>query len=522
MADSNACVYCGKPTGAGQSHCPHCGAPVAAGVRGAALGPVGAKPVAMPPVTLGSAANCRSCGFPVGASDIICTHCGVNLLTGQQVTEVRTLPVAPPRNYSLLWAILGVTGALVAIVLIGALIYQVMRDPVGEAQKLAQEGKAGLAIEQLREHLKTHSSDVRAQLLLGKVLWGDHQYRQASDAFSAVTELDAKNADAPLMAAVALHKAKEEGSVARDQTLLANAAKLAPTDTRASLLEALSHGVSKDYAPQAERLKAAVEAGGSPALRVPWAASEALQGNLEGVGAILNTPEGETEAVSNAVLGLVADLKADTQEAQTRLEAAVQSGADGAVKSRLASIYLEQAEYAKALPLLEQARAAGKDDAVDWMYAACLAGKGSNVDAIREFDALSKRKGVYAAAAALELASLYLGMGDAGKANESLLLATQLGNDTAKLYTLRGRVSMKEGDANAAMDAYAKALEKDPRYPAAHLEMGLQYLAQGVLPEGLQELERFLETGRAAGGGQIVNEIELLVEQLKQTVQSQG
>lgn len=525
MADSIACVYCGKPMGAGQPHCPHCGAPASAAAQPpAARLSQGKAPSAALPAAHRASATCSACGFPVGATDIICTHCGVNLLTGQQIAEVRTLPVKPRREYSLLWPVLAVAAVLAIVVLLGALFYQLTRDPVGEALQLAKDGKVGAAIDGLREYLKGHSTDPKAQMLLGKLLWGDRQFRQASDAFSAVCEIDPRNAEAPLLAGVALHKAREEGSAGREQAFWSTAAKVAPNDGRAVMLEALSFGVAKDYGAQGGRLKVSVESGGPPMARVEWAASEALQGNLDVVGSILGEPEPEAAGPANAVLGLVANLKGQTQEAHARLEAAVQAGANDLVKARLAALYLAEGEYAKALPLLEQARTRGaKADSADWMYAACLVGMGSNVEAIRAYDDLSKRKGPYAAAAALELANLYLALGDTAKANESVLLASQNGDDSAKLHTLRGRVRMKEGDASAAMEAYTQALAKDPGYPAAHLEMGLQYLAQGVLAEGLHELERFLETGRASGGGgPIVNEIELLVEQLKQTVQSQG
>ncbi len=529
MADKTACAYCGKAMNLGQAYCPHCGAPAGPSAEALKKEPAAAAPLGGAAAPPRATRHCSSCGIPGGESDLICTRCGTNLLTGHKVAAAKPAPipqaVAPPRAKTPLFVVVAaiLAAATLLLIIVGAAWF--FGDTVGKAAKLGEAGKAAEAIELLRTHLQKTPADAKAQLLLGKLLYEDRQYRPASDAFSAVADLEPGNAEAPLLAALAQHKAKETNGLGREIELLQKSVQRAPASAQTAGLLGLAQGAARDYAAQSASLGAVAKGEGGEVYRAAWAAAEALQGRLDAAKTILSEAGDKPVEGKDTVQAAFAGMEGDTQAIQPLLEAALANNSDaaGMLSARLGALYVTQGEFAKALPLLERAKTGDAGNATaEWLHALCLAGLGQQVEAIGACDAIAKAKGPWAGDAALQSAALYLSIGDLDKSNESVLLAVQLGNDSARLHTVRGRLRMLGGEPDAAAEAYRMAIQKEPNYPAAHLEMGLVHLSQGVLTEGLRELDLFLQTGRTAGGGNAVNEIELLVEQLKQTVQSNG
>ena len=509
MAHKQTCPYCKKPADAGAANCPHCGGLL-----------VGKRPVK---ASSGSKDSCPRCGAPVNDGDIICVRCGVNLITGQQVAEAQT-PAAPqgePRGSMLPW-MAGLGIAAVVVLLAGGLFYWLGGDPVSEAANLAKGENVQDAIDVLGTYLDKHPEDVRGQMLMGKLMWRTQRFDQASGAFLVASGEGLKDEDAALLAAVALYKAggQEERLVA----LLERIAENHPSDLRVKRLLGLAHGAAKQYGRQTEVSKALAENGGGEDAYADWALGEALGGHPEAVGDIVSKAPGGG-GMAEALLGVVAHMQGRNEEAIAHIGPALEQGtaADDMLQSLLAMAYLRAGEAAEASRLFAEARSGGqRNETARFFEGVCMERLGADIDAIQVYDEIVRGRGAYAGKAAIQAAGLYLSINDLREASESLLAAGQGAGESAKVSTLRGRLRMLEGEYDSAVDEFRSALRQNPDYAPAHLEMGLMYLAQGVPSEGLRELERFLTLAKKQGGGTAVNEVELLTEELRKTLTSQG
>lgn len=524
MAETIACPYCGKKADRASAFCPHCGGPLS-----------GKEPAAAQPAT--SANLCTHCGAPVRPSDIVCERCGFNLVTGQRIAPARPeAPAAPAKAASeapssripsmelearpLLWAAL----ALVLVGFAALAGFLLIRDPLVDAAAMAKNNRAGEAIARLQAFVQTHPQRADAFLLLGKVLYQEQQFADASDAFATARKLDAKLQDAGMMALLALHKSGAKNALEKEAALLAELERAPGAPPETKWLHGLVSAVAKDYPKASEALKTAAEGQGPAEARVCWAASEALRGNLEQAAKALAENTKEVQASADAVLGLVAGLQGQPAEAAAKLEAALQAegGADPLLQTRLGLIYLAQGENEKALGVFSKVPPDPANDAAAFFRGICLENMKSNSDALAAYDPVMRGKGPYAGRAALQSAALLVNLNDATRADEAAMMAIQAGDDSAKLHTLRGRIQALQGDLSAASNAYKTALAKDPNYPAVHLEMGLMYIAQGMTAEGLKEFDKFMELGQKQGGGTSLNEVELLIEQLKKSTEQPG
>ena len=72
----------------------------------------------------------------------------------------------------------------------------------------------------------------------------------------------------------------------------------------------------------------------------------------------------------------------------------------------------------------------------------------------------------------------------------------------------------------SAQDAFRKAGQMDPSYPPVHLENGILQITRGNVPEGIRELERYLELVDPENPESGTKEVQGLIDQLKQSAQA--
>jgi tetratricopeptide (TPR) repeat protein len=157
-----------------------------------------------------------------------------------------------------------------------------------------------------------------------------------------------------------------------------------------------------------------------------------------------------------------------------------------------------------------------------FLYALCLQSSGLDSEALIEYEHVVSAGGDSAAEAAVQMALIYLTQDNLEKTQDMLTKATQLGGSSAKLYTVQGQLQVRQNNEAEAQQSFRHALQLDPNYAAAHLENGLTFIKRGVLPEGLSELERYLALVGPDNAPARSNEVELLVTQLKQTIDREG
>jgi tetratricopeptide (TPR) repeat protein len=517
VADKINCPFCGKLTDPDHANCPHCG------------GPLQHRPQRRPPApeTPGGSGKCPNCNAPVEDGDIICVRCGTNLLTGQKIVEeqpAQLTPRPPQRNWIPLAAIIAI--AAVALAGTGALAWYLSRDVLAEAKQLATRDRLLEAVNLLTVHTDAHPGDAEAQLLFGKVLWKSQQYARAARAFRAAANLAPENENASLLALIATARSTTDTASNEEVTLLQSLLQNDPDNQKINQLLAAAMGASGDFARQNEILRAMVpEAAGDTGIRRQISIARAMTGQYEEARDTLRQAGTAENGDTAAILGFIAWMRGQPEEAAARLETALDTGtsAEGAVRTRLGLIYLSTDRQEDALMMLDRARSLpDAPEAAAFFYALCLRENGLDDEALAEFDRLTGGSGYWATEAAIQMAALYLDQDNLSRANEYVMRAMQAGEATAALHTLLGRIHLREGETVKAQEAFRLAIQKDPAWPAAHLENGLVYISRGVLPEGLRELQRYLELIGSEDESGAANEIRLLVEQLKETMDQQG
>ncbi len=506
------CPFCGKETAAGRN-CVHCGGPLR---KGAVAPKVTTK-------------NCPNCKAAVQPGDIICVACGTNLLTGQIVLKPGGEPpkrVGRRARRSLLW---GGAAVLIAAALVGlgAGAAWLLRDPVETARKMAVSGNSLDALALLQKHVERRPEDRNARLLQGKLYWQANQPDRAAEALEAAYRQQEEDVTPALMAVAAAAKLGGQEGPKRQAALLRDVVRRHPDSQRAWHLLALALGAMGLHADQAAAIKDAGQAGAASgtSMGALSGVSRGLEGDLEGAEKSLRTltaaaPDNGDAA---AALGFVLSLQGREDEAAGALESALERNTtvSGQVRLRLGLAELRRGNYERAISLLGPARTELPDDPrAPFFHALALQNAGLAEEALTEFERLSTGSGPYAGQAALQMATLYLKMDSLDRAGASIRRATELGLSSARMLTLQGRVHALQGNNGEAEESYRRAMQAEPDYPAAHLEMGLLQVSRNALPEGIRELERYVELARAAGGGGRVNEIEVLVSQLRQTMQA--
>lgn len=454
--------------------------------------------------------QCPHCSAPLKAGDIVCLKCGLNLLTGQHIAQAR--PVERGRRRVPWGRIAAVLAVLLLLAAVGGGVYYLLTlDAVGTARKIALEGRSLEAVGRLQEHLKSKPGDVAAQKLLGQLYFDMQDFTNALATLDPIAAADEESARLAVVAAgklpgesgrqrqvAALRRLVEtrtdtprywlwlglaqsaSGDAANAVTSFDHVLQLEPANTEARLQRGIAHALNNDLSKASEDLLAS-GASGTGAL----AAVEAMGG-------------GEVQA-------------------ETLLAQSVANAPDPLAKARLGALYLGSGRYEDALHLLQPTPGTTPNPTVQFLYALSLKASGLDLESLAAFQVVADGNGPAAEAAAAQIADLYLGQADLSHANEYARRAAASGRD-ASLMTLEGRIRLAEGEGEQANRLFREALATDPGYAPAQLEAGLYEVSRGNLGEGVALLDRYIAAARAAGGNPQLNEIELLVSQLRQTI----
>lgn len=519
MSEMIKCPFCEKMADKSKQKCPHCGGPLGFEYKPDASqiptvvkmsAPVGEL---KPPSASAPERQCPNCGAKAKANDIICLQCGTNLLIKNQAN----VQIERRQSESNIKIYLGTAMLIILVACAGVAGFILLSNPLDKAKSLAQAGNTLEAVNVVQAHLETQPDDVAGQLLLGKLLWKTQQYDQSAAALEKVMQLEPGNADAGLMAVSALAKNTSSPQFERQVNILEKVVELHPQNAEAWNLLSLTRGALKNYAGQSEALEKAIGAGKTGAeMSLFQGVAQALAGNARPA---LNHMENAAPSLEkDAVEGLIAYMAGQRERALASLERANQdgSGMQGIVATRLGLLHLADGNVEGAHDLfMKAAQLPNAPGAAAFFDALCLQARGFDEEAVTAFENVMNTQKEYAQEAALQLALLYLRQNNPDEAGNTLKHARQLGDETAKLLTLEGQAHLMNNLPEEARERFQKAMELDPTYPAAHLEYGLMYVAGGSLREGLVELERFLNLAKAEKSLPQVNEIELLVEQLK-------
>lgn len=470
---------------------------------------------------------CPACGAGVGPGDIVCVKCGTNLLTGQKIVDERQKEAKPGRFAfrrilaygALAVVVLAAAGALIALVIF------LLRDPVGEARRIAASGNLAEAIEILQVHLQKAPKDEEAQFLLGKICWQGQQYERAAEVFEAVARQGGTHErDALVLALLASERASKSENRPRLLAMMDTAIQQRySSDAELIKLFALLRGVEGEYKGQRDTMQEALLTGADLAPALPGLSmvlDNALDVAEPTLDKALETHAGD--AGTSVVRAMAHLMRGREAEALPLLEAAADLPPElaGLVKLQAGLIYMRQGENGKALTLLtEGKKLLPEDTRMEFFHALCLQENKLLDEALISFERIANGKSAFAGSAALQMAIIFMEKGVLDRAATMARQAGESGLNTARQATIQGRIFALQNDVGQAEQAYRRAISMMADYPAARLELGLLLINRGSIDAGLQELEYYLELAKKDPQGMRANEIEVLVAQIRQTRQ---
>lgn len=454
--------------------------------------------------------------------DIICVVCGTNLLTGQKVSE--EVRAGSARSVNKVPLVVG--GFLVLLVLgLGAMwAFVASRDPLNQARELISRQQYLEAQDILLAYVERVSDDEEALFELGRLQWRNAQYANAATNFEKVASLTPQNTNAALWAVAALELGGGAANRRRQIVQLQNVAKAQPNNDEVWYILALAQGSAGDTPGQIESLERVLTM--SP--RNSYAQRSlglglALQGDYEGaVDRLRSSADLEDTLDSRALMGFISSMQGLQGEAIRFLESAV-AEQGGAVRwealTQLGKLLIAQGRFRDAERYLDQATGLRSGaDLSEYLHAICIRAQGQPRAALQEFEEVARSGGDLRQAAGIQVADIYLTLNDVQRARDALNnVIIRQGKEDAPYYTVKGRLSAASGDDARAQDEFRRAISADASYAPAHLENGLLYVKREALPQGLAELEEYLELVGEDDVGTQATQIRELAKQLRQT-----
>lgn len=508
------CPYCGKLTDPRLNACPHCHAPMR---RGAGSPPA---PAAQTPFASKPSAACPTCRAPINQGDIICVKCGTNLLTGQQIIA-QEAPAPRARSGASLARFAMVLALLLLLVggAGGAYYALVYNEPVTKAKRLAAQGNLLDAVNTLNVYTQTNAQNVEAYTLLGRYEYRSQRYPESAAALSSAAKLRPEDAELNYLAAAAA--AHTPGGGLNEQiAAFRRISESHPEDVEAGYLLALALGAAGEFQDQQEVLERVVATAPDKAIAGRYLGiAKALNGDLAGGEALVaQGPDGEEKDLAQ---GLLANMQGKSDIAAAQLQSGLRNGAPrikALAGTQLGLLLMSEGKFEDAVAILSEASGApDAPPAASFFYAVCLQNAGLDTEALTEFADLAGGSGEFAADAAAQMAQIYIQQENPVKAEEALRRASAGGNKSAKIYTLQGTLAAQTQEFNAAQQSFRMALQLDPEYAPAHLELGLANIAMQRLQDGVTSLKKYLALVDGAKDAR-APEIELLVNQLEQAI----
>ncbi|HOJ68977.1 MAG TPA: tetratricopeptide repeat protein [Candidatus Hydrogenedentes bacterium] len=511
MAEKVLCPFCGQMTDSDKPNCARCGAPMR---------------VVRPPSDA-SLTRCPACGASVDRGDIICTSCGANLLKmagkGANI-QAATAEARAGRNWTrvLIWLMAGIV-VLAGVAGAGVAVFWLTRDPVAQARAAAQRGELLTAINQLEAYLGRKPADGSAMVLLGKLYARAEQFDKACDTLLKALEQPNPDASWKMTAVVIATRLTGPDAMARQLKIIDRICRSGDVDERLWRLLALGYTVTDDRKALTDVLGRGRSEGklDNETLALGLAAEgdlPAAEKQLRDL-AVLSPDNGDYPAM----VGLLLDAQGQSDAAIEFLEKALRNKTSLArwVGLRLGMLYLSRGEDQQALNALNQAKVAAPDDPeVLYYQAIALRLVGLREEALAQFERIAGMNTDLSGEAAVKMATLYLETGDVDKAASAARQAVERGVNTPELQVVQGRVQQALGNLSEAESAFRKAIQLNPDYPVAHLELGLLLVGRQAVAEGVQSLDRYLELVGDNRADTRAAEIEVLVSQLKQSVLS--
>ncbi|MFP4191597.1 MAG: tetratricopeptide repeat protein [Candidatus Hydrogenedentota bacterium] len=449
--------------------------------------------------------------------------CGTNLLTGQQIAGQK-LTAAVRHDFSRpLWI---AAAALIAIVVLGGAAYGayvVFRDPVTQATGLVEQGRVSEANRILEEYVDNNAESARGWLALGEVQWRTRQYASAADSFEQVQELNPREEQAGKLALLALRGLDDPSNSSREIAVLERHVEHHPEDGEAWYLLALARGADGDSAGQLEAMEQALRLGADePHSRGLMGVGLALQGQYEQAAEAIREvlEDAPQEGDLEAALGFVAHMQGNHDAAIQHLEDALDQGTEleREVRTQLGLLLVAEGRAAEAQSHLQAVTAqADARPVARFFQAVSQRGRGRQQDALNTFEQLMEEDHPFAQHAAAQAADIYLDRGDTSAAREAVEQALQALGDSAPLLTLEGRIHMIEEEYDEARELFRRAIQIDSEYAPARLENGLLLVQRRAFSEGIRELERYVELIDPETPGAQVDDVNALIEQLKQS-----
>jgi len=518
MANLISCPHCAKQVSPTLDNCPYCGGFLTASGE--------AKPAAPPRQETQACPNCNAAVQP---GDIICVACGTNLLTGQKIAA--EAPAAKKQSgmsdmlHAVDWRVVGFSvAAVLVVIVIGLAGWLLTRDPVARARSLAEQGKLSEATEVLSRYVSANPDDVRGHFELGRLMWQRQRYSEAADALTEAFSLNPEERSAAMMAVAALDAAGGATARTRQVQLLEAVLDGHPDDAQAWYLLALARGAEGNAAGQAEALENAQANGlAEDTASKTEGVALAMQGNLEGAlrslrSALTMNPD---SAATKGALGFVLLLQGNQDEGAALLQdvqAAGETPLSPQINLQLGLAALAQRDYARAEARLRTAlESRPNDEAARFFMAAALEAQGLQPEALAEYEQLSRQGNELADEAAVQVARIYLDVGEPDRAAEAVERAEGHGADGAIFHTVRGRIYMANGAPSDAQAEFRQALQSDGAYAPAYLENGLAYVQRQSFVEAVRSLERYVNYVDPELPGARVEQIQTLIEQLRQT-----